>query len=161
MDIINLQDIILYGINFIILFVLIRLLLYKPVTKFMRKRETKVSEQLDYAENAKREADQLKSKYEKLLAGAHSEAESIIATSHKRASEQYDKIIEAAQSDGREMISRAVGEIEAEKALARDKMRDEITDMAIMIASKVLEREISNEDNKKLADSFFEEVSHK
>ncbi|MGE5495189.1 MAG: F0F1 ATP synthase subunit B [Burkholderiales bacterium] len=145
-------------LNVIVLFVVLRLLLYKPVLKYMKKRENTFANKIDELDNREKELIRQKEQYDSMMADAENQAAAIITKSNEMAREHAKEIIDNAKQYSREMVLRAKKEIEAEKVQTRADLKVEITDMAVKIAEKVLEREVSVEDNRKIIDEFFERV---
>jgi len=157
-SLINFPSILIYIANVIILFLLLKKILHKPITNYLKKREDKIVDQLDHAAQAEKDANDLKLQYEQLIEQAQSEAAKIIENSRGLANEQFEETINAAKLQAKDIIERALREIENEKRAAQNEMRTQITDMAMKIASKVLEREVSTDDNRSIIEDFFEKV---
>ena len=152
------QDIILHAVNILILFVALRMLLYKPINKFLKSREERFEGRISDIEKKETEAMARKQEYDALLSKAHSEAAEIIKHSTELAKDHAKDVVTKAEEQSREMISRAKKDIENKKLQEKENLKMEITNMAVQIASKVLEREVSMEDNKKIIDDFFTKV---
>ena len=155
---INWLEVGVHVFNVIILYVVLRLLLYKPVLKFIKNREHKFADKVDELDNREKELDQRKLEYEKLMEEASNEAAAIITKSNEMARDHAKELLDHAKEHSRDLVIRAKKEIEAEKIQTRLDMKTEIADMAVQIAEKVLEREVSLEDNRKIIDEFFERV---
>lgn len=148
----------LHILNVLVMFVVLRLLIYKPVLKFMKKREHAFSDKIDELDAREKQLIQQKEQYEQMMADAQSEAAVLIAKSNEMAKEHAREILDNAKDHAKDMVVRAKKEIDAEKAQARLDMRADIAEVGIQIAKKVLEREVSAEDNRKIIDAFFERV---
>ena len=145
-------------LNVIVLFIVLRLILYKPVLKYMKKRENTFANKIDELDNREKELIRQKEQYDNMMAKADNQAAAIITKSNETAREHAKEIIDNAKEHSRDMVLRAKKEIEAEKVQTRADLKVEITDMAVKIAEKVLEREVSVDDNRKIIDEFFERV---
>ena len=148
----------LHVLNVLILFVVLRFLIYKPVLKFMKGRENSFANKVDELDDREKELIQQKESYEQMMANAHNEAAAIITRSNEMARDHAREIVDNAKDHARGLVLRAKREIEAEKVQVRQDMRTEIAEMSIQIAEKVLAREISLDDNRKIIDEFFERV---
>ena len=148
----------IYVLNVIILFVILRLLIYKPVLKFIKKRENGFADKVDELDMREKELDRRKVEYQQMMDEASNEAASIITKSNEMARDHAREILDNAKEHARDLTLRAKKEIDAEKVQARLDMKTEIADMAVQIAEKVLEREVSLDDNRKIIDDFFERV---
>lgn len=152
------QDIILHAVNILILFVALRVLLYKPINRFLKGREERFEGRISDIEKKEVEAAERKKEYDALLSKAHAEAAEIIKHSTELAKDHAKDVVTKAEEQSREMIARAKKDIENKKLQEKENLKLEITNMAVQIAGKVLEREVSMEDNKKIIDDFFTKV---
>lgn len=153
----SLWDVLLHVINIVIMFVVLRFLLYKPINKFINKRAEAIKKQMDDAAEKQAEAERVKAEYEEMLKNAQSLAGELIEKSKETADNQAKVIIADAKKEAAEIVSRSEAEIENMKIKAKNDMREEIVKMAVNIAENVLSREVSVEDNMKTIDRFFEE----
>ncbi|MBD5559809.1 MAG: F0F1 ATP synthase subunit B [Clostridia bacterium] len=155
---INFWEITLYIINIVILFFVLRWLLYKPITKFLEDRTDRVQKEINEAARKQTEAEQLKAKYDGMVSGAQGMAAEIVSKGKTLADDRARQIVNEAAAQAAELRERAEQQIEEEKKQALLELRQEVTQMAIQIASKILEREVTYADNKQIIDSFFEKV---
>jgi F-type H+-transporting ATPase subunit b len=155
---ISLLNVGLHILNAIILFVVLKLLLYKPILKFMKKREKSFSDKTDMLDTREKELVQQKQQYDAMMSGAQIQAAQIITNGKTLAQDNAKQILDEAKEQSRDMVLRARKEIAIEKEQTQLEMKSEIVDMAVQIAEKVLKREVSAEDNKKIIDDFFERV---
>jgi F-type H+-transporting ATPase subunit b len=156
---ISIVEILLHIVNIVILFVFLRWLLYKPVAKFLSNRAAGIQKQIDEAAKMQTEAEQLKSKYDEMMANAQELASQIIDQGRSVADDQARQIVADAEGQAGELKDRAKKAIIEQKKQAVIEMRQEVTRIAVQIAEKVLEREVSYEDNQDIIDRFFEKVS--
>ena len=156
---INFLEIILYIVNIIILFFFLRWLLYKPITRFLSNRTNEIQKQIDEAAQKYSDAEQLKAKYDEMMENAQDLATELINKSKSVADEQARQIVAEAEESADEIRTRTEKHIESQKQQAVLEMRQEVTRMAIQIAEKVLQREVSYEDNKNVSNELFEKVS--
>ncbi len=155
---INLWEIALYIINIVILFLFLRFLLYKPITKFLKSRSDSIRRQIEEAAAMQTEAEQLKAKYDEMVEKAQELAAEIINQGKSVADKQAEQIISDAEIKAQDIRERTDRHIDEQKKLAVVEVRQEVTNIAIQIAEKVLEREVSYADNKAIIDNFFEKV---
>lgn len=140
---------------FIGLILLLKKFAWKPILDAINSREEGIRNALLSAENAKREMQNLKSDNEKLLADARAERDALM----KEAREIKEKmIIDAkveAQAQGEKMIAQAKASIESEKNAALADLKNQVSNLSIEIAEKVLKEELSNKDAQtKLVDKL-------
>ena len=148
----------LHIFNAVVLFFLLKILLYKPILKFMKMREKSFSDKVDTLDTREKELIQQKEQYDSMMSGAQTQAAAIITKSNEMARDHAKELIDEAKEQSREMVLRARKEITIEKEQTQLEMKSEIVDMAVQIAEKVLKREVSKEDNQKIIDEFFERV---
>ena len=137
---------------------LIKRFLFKPINKMLDERKSRADAQISDAEKAKGEAIAMKEAYEKDMADAKNKASEILSTAQKTASAQSEKILEDAAAAAAAMKAKAESDIAQEKRKAVSEATNEIGGMAMEIAGKVIEREINEEDHKKLIDEFIANV---
>lgn len=151
-------DLITHIINFIVIFVVVRTLLYKPVLEFLQKRQARVKAELDNSKKNNLEAEQYRIEYQKKLEDAKEEAAAMAKASENRASEAYDEIIKQAHEEASEIIAQAKMQAKAERDASIEKLRNEFSQLSVQLASKILQREVSMKDNQGIIDEFFEKV---
>jgi len=154
-------DLLVHIINIVVLYVLLRLILFKPVSKFLAARTDRITNQLNEAQSQLAEADSLKREYKQQLETATEQGHDIIRESQIKASEEAKKIILDAQAQAERILSEAQERTEKEKIQALEQMRGEVAQIATDIAERILKREVTAEDNKVLAEAFFEEMRKK
>lgn len=147
------EKMLLYLANFAILFVGLTFLLFKPVKKFMEKRQQEIKNEYDTVENSKKEAEELKIKYENEANMAIAEAKAKAERVQKDAEATLlrgNEIVEEAKKEADRIIREADLQAKEEKNQMLKEARDEVIDMAVEIAENILGREISKEDNEKI-----------
>jgi F-type H+-transporting ATPase subunit b len=147
-------QILAYVINIVILFLFLRWLLYKPVRKFLAEREQRFVQRREDLEAREGDAEALRKKYEQALADAHEESSRIMQESRIQANRRAEEILEEARRQSKDLIDRARAEIQEERRVSRQAMREEVALLAIDIASRVLEREVTLEDNRAIVEKF-------
>ena len=144
--------------NLLLQMYLIKRFLLKPVNEILEKRRAMTDAQIREAEAAKAEAEAIKVEYEGNMAQAKEKANEILATAQKTAAIQSEEILKEASQQVAAMKAKAENDIAQEKRKAVNEIKNEIGDMAMEIAGKVIEREISEDDHKKLIDEFISNV---
>lgn len=145
-------------LNLFLQMYLIKRFLFKPINEILAKRKAMADAQLSDAAKARTEAEAMKAEYEKDMAEARSKASDIIVSAQKTATAQSDKILQEATAAAAALKEKAQNDIEQEKKKAVSEIRSEIGGIAMDIAGKVIEREINEEDHKKLIDEFIANV---
>ncbi len=149
-------DLLIHIGNVLILFFFLRYLLYKPVTKFLRERDERLQAERDEIRQSKEEVKSQMQHYSQLISDAREESAQIVKRSNEMAREREDEIIAAAKAEAEEVVNRAEREAKFVRAHAREKLRNEIADIAVDIAAKIVKREITAEDNKDIIKDFFD-----
>ena len=144
--------------NLFIQMYLIKRFLFKPVGEMLEKRRALADAQIREAEQAKADADAIKTEYEQNMKEAKEKANEILTTAQKTAALQSEEMLKEAASQAAALKSKAESDIAQEKRKAVNEIKDEIGGMAVEIAGKVIEREISEEDHTKLIDEFIANV---
>ena len=145
---INLWDVLISLANLLILFLLVKKFLYKPVKKMLEARQNEIDKNYLDSENAKLDAESAKESYEKKLSDARSEADSLIQSAVNSAHNREEEIIAEAKSEASSIISRAKADAELEVKKAEQGMKEEIVKVGTLLAEKMLEREISEKDRR-------------
>lgn len=131
-------------IAFIIVFLILKKFAWKPILKSLKDRETSIADSLATAERVKAEMAQLQSENEALLAKAREERALLL----KEARETRDKIVneakEQAKTEGNRMIAEAQQAIQQQKMAAITDVKNQIGNLVIEVAEKVLRRELNN-----------------
>ena len=144
--------------NLFIQMYLIKRFLFKPVNEMLEKRRALADAQIREAEQAKADADAIKTEYEQNMKEAKEKANEILTTAQRTAALQSEEMLKEATAQAAALKSKAESDIAQEKRKAVNEIKDEIGGMAVEIAGKVIEREISEEDHAKLIDEFIANV---
>ena len=145
-------------VNTIILFLILRKILFKPVRSFMIKRKEGIEKTLTDAHNKTIEALELKDQYSAKIFGASEEAREIIKQAMLKAEIQANEIVIEAQRKSTDMLRRAEETIEREKEQAVKDLKDQITDLAIFAAEKVIEKELNTKEHHNLVNKVIEDA---
>lgn len=149
-----LHDAVLTGINIFILFFALSYLLFNPVRDVLEKRRQKIAGELAQAAEDKQTAAELKSEYEAKLKDVNREAEDILEAARKKGKKREAEIVEEAKAEAARIIERANREIELEKKKAVDDMKQEVIDIAALMAQKV----VGSSMNISVQDALIEET---
>lgn len=155
---INPVDILIHIINILVLFVLLRLLIYKPVKKFMDERSQRIQKEMDHASEISAQAEELHAQYQADLADADTTAQQVVREAAQKANETAQEILRDAKAQAGQMVEDARVKAEAERARALSDMEDQIADLAVDMAGHILQREVKLEDNKAVVKDFFQKV---
>lgn len=153
---VNLWQMLVSIANLLILFLLIKKFLYKPVKNMLAKRRAAIDADYDAAREAKESALKDKATYDEKLAGAKAEAENVINNAVLVAKARENEILADAKDKAQGIVRRAESDAALELKKAEDSIRREIVEVSSMLTEKVLERQVSKDDHKRLIDSFIE-----
>ena len=155
---VNLWQMLASLLNLVLLFLLIKKFLYKPVKKMLQQRQSTIEGNFAEAEKAKEAALLDQKAYEEKLADAKGEADRVIKSAVDIAAQREREILEDAKEKADGIIRRAEADAILEKKKAEDAIRREIVEVSSALTEKMLEREITKDDHKQLIDSFIESI---
>ena len=155
---INLWQILISLANLLIIFLIFKKLLFKPVQAVFAKRQEQVDKLYGDAETDRQAAKDMKQEYENRLAAAREEADGIVKNAVQTAQRKGDAILSDANAQASRMKQKAEEEISMERRQMLAGVREEISDIAVGIASKVVEREVQKADHENFVDEFIRNV---
>lgn len=155
---VNLWQILISLSNLVLLFLILKKFLFKPVKKVLEKRQSELDEQYAAAELAESQADEKRMLWSEKLSQADSEAKSVLQNATENARIRGDKIIAEAKERADGIIRVARSEAELERKKATDGIRREIVEVSGTLAERMLEREINTDDHRALIDSFIDGI---
>ena len=144
--------------NLLILVLILKKFLFKPVQNIIRQREEEVEKVYSDADKALSDANAEKELYKKKLDDAKAEADSLIKTASNRAKAESSEIISGAKAEAERKLRVADEDIELAKKKAADEMRDSISEMVISLAEKVVEKEIDPSAHASLIDEAIDSL---
>lgn len=148
-------------VNLLVLFIVMKKYLFGPVKKMIDERQQEIDDLYADANRSKADAAELKDQYETRLAEANEEKEEILRTAYRKAQLREEEILREAQDKATQTLKRADAQIELEKKRALNDIKDEVSAMAVDIASAVLARDIKGEEHTALIDSFIENLGER
>ncbi|MDR3247819.1 MAG: F0F1 ATP synthase subunit B [Treponema sp.] len=146
-------------INIVILFVILRALLFKPVTKFIEDRSKKIEDSIAQADHDKAQAKTLLEQYEEQLKNAGTEAEAIIHAARESAERESERIIAEGKARAENLINAAQAQIRSEQQAALVLFKAEAATLVVAAASQLIRRDLNQDDNRRLAASLLQEVA--
>jgi len=145
-------------VNFTILLWGLHRFLYKPLLGAISARENEIESALKKAAEDRAEADRLRKEFEAQIANSQREAQEIINKAVKGANAAKEQIEADARAKASELLENATKTIEREKTKALAELRQEVANLAVAVAGKVIEKNLDTAEQKRLADSFVAEV---
>lgn len=145
-------------VNVFVFYLLMRKFLFRPVTEIMQKRKNAVQASFDEADHKNKEAAHLKSKYEQALKASESDSMDILQDAKQRALEEQARIITAAKEDSLRIVNDAKKTMELERKLSQQDMQAEISELAILAAAKIIQKNMDDQVNHRIIQEFLTEV---
>lgn len=144
--------------NTVVLYFILKKLLFKPVTSFLKTRQEEVAKTIEEANKSKFEAEEYKKEHLKKIEEAKEEGRAIVNKAVKRSEEKAQEIIEEAKIESKKLIETANSQIELEKQKAVHELKREVSDMAILVASKLIQKDMNKQDHENTIEDFIKEV---
>ena len=144
-------------VNLLILFLLLKHFLFKPITKMMESRTAEIENNLKDAEDQKQKAAELTAQYEEKLQGAHAEAAQIVSEAKQRGQKEYDAILKSAAQDAQKEQERSRADLEREREEMLRGVQENVTELVLLTVSKLSQKELDQESDRKLVDAFLAE----
>ena len=145
-------------VNILVLFLLLKHFLFKPITEMMESRTAEIENNLKDAEDQKQKASELTAQYEEKLQGAHAEAAQIVSEARQRGQREYDAILKTAGQDAQKEQERARADMEREREEMLRGVQENVAELVLLTASKLSQKELDEESDRKLVDSFLSEA---
>lgn len=154
----HLLDMIVMLFFFIVLVALVGKFAWGPVMDMMKKREDHVANEIDTAERNRAEAEKANAEAVERLTQTKQEAQQIIEDAKVAGTKQEQDIISTARAEAERIKTQAQEEIKNEKEKAIQALQDQVASLSVLIASKVIEKEISAQDQEQLIEEYIKEV---
>src|SRR2546425_9854288 len=145
-------------LTFLVLLALLAKFAWKPLLLALESRQESIRKSLDDADQAKNELLRLQHESTEIIQNARFNAEAIIAQSRSDAERGREDLKQKAKEEADAILRNAQQQIQLQTRQALQEIRHEVADMAVMIASKVLERNVSKEDNDRLIAEALEQM---
>jgi F-type H+-transporting ATPase subunit b len=155
---INLGYLISQIINFILLLVILRVFLYKPIVNMLDKRREKIRTDLEEAENARSQAEATRQEYEKQLEEAREERRTILAQAREQADKMREETLDKARGEAQGLVAKTEEEMETLRRQALAGAQDEIVELAMAAAGKVVGEALDAKAHRRLIQEFIAEV---
>lgn len=154
-------DMLFYLISFIILALLVWHFAWKPVTQMMEKRANKIADDIDSASNDRKKAAELAAKREEQLQGSKQEATQIVDSARKNGENLRNQIVDKAHENARSIQEQAQHDAEQARQDALKSAKDDVANLSLEIASKLIHKQLNADDQQELIDSYIEGLSKK
>ena len=154
-------DVIFQAIAVFLMFLLLSYILFEPVRKMLENRKNKIAGQLDQAAADQKEAAKLKAEYDEKLKNVEKEADEILAQARKKALKREENIVAEVKEEAARIISSANREVELQKAKVKDQMKQEMIQVAVLMAGKIITGQIDAKEQNELIDQTLQEMGDK
>lgn len=154
---INLSLLVVFIVNFIILLVMLRLFLYKPVLKMLDERAKRTAEAMEQAEATKKEYEQARVEVQKQIEKGRQEAQTILTQAIQVGERLKEESRQEAQKQAQVIVDRTRTELEAERDKIVGDLRREFVDISIAAAEKVIKETLDKEKHRKLIEETLQE----
>ena len=155
---VNLWNILISLLNLVVLFLLVKHFLFKPVRRLFAERQAAIDHQYAAAAEAQRLADESRDAWEHKLQSADAEADAILKQATDTAAYRAEQIVKEAGDRADGIVRRAEAEAELERRRAREEIKQEIVEVSAAIAEKMLEREVNAKDHSALIDDVIKNI---
>lgn len=145
-------------LNFLILVAILRALCYKPVVRMIKAREDKIAESLAKADSDVAEAESLKKDYQAQLAEAREKAQAIVDKAEKVAASNRETSLQDTKREIEQMKKAAQAEIQRDRERAADQLKKEIVALSLLVAGKVVEKNMEASENEALVGDFIDKL---
>lgn len=146
-------------LSFLLLMFLLSKFAWKPLLKMLNEREEKIRTAIEKAENAEKKLETLNEQGEKILSDARSESQKLLLSTKETAQNLKEEIEREAKQKATSIIDQARVQIQAEKNQVLSEIKNELSSFSIMIAEKLIKKNINKDDNMKLINESIEKVN--
>jgi F-type H+-transporting ATPase subunit b len=145
-------------VTFLVLVALLAKFAWRPLLAALDERQQAIRKSLDDARQAKQDLERVHTESAKILAQARVEAESIVASTRADVNQFREEMRQKAREEAAGIVKNAERQIELETARALQQIRHEAVDLSVTIASKLLQRNVSKDDNARLIEDTFKQI---
>ncbi len=145
-------------VTFLVLLAVLAKYAWRPLLAALDQRQTSIRQALDDARQAKQELERLNVESQRIMAQARTEADAILSATRSDANRFRDEMKQKAQAEAAAIVRNAERQIEQETVRALQQIRTEAADLSVAIASKILQRTVSKEDNERLIEETFRQI---
>lgn len=145
-------------VTFLVLLALLAKFAWRPLLQALESRQERIRKSLEDAERARQELERLQQESAKILQQARIEAESIVTQTRADAERLREELKQKAKDEADNILRNAQQQIQLQTRQAIQQIRHEVADIAVLLASKLLERNIAKEDNARLIDDTLKQI---
>ncbi|MEI5909102.1 F0F1 ATP synthase subunit B [Bacillus spongiae] len=151
-------DVIFQLVMFLVLLGLLRIFAWGPLMGIMKQREEHIAGEIKAAESSRTEAELKLEEHRNLLKEARQEAQGFVESAKKQGEQQREEIIAAARAESARLKESAKIEIDQQKEQAVAALKEQVASLSVLIASKVIEKELTAADQEKIINDYLKEA---
>ena len=145
-------------VTFLVLLALLAKFAWRPLLQALESRQERIRKSLEDAERARQELERLQQESAKMMQQARIEAESIVTQTRADAERLREELKQKAKDEADNILRNAQQQIQLQTRQAIQQIRHEVADIAVLLASKLIERNIAKEDNARLIDDTLKQI---
>lgn len=145
-------------LTFVVLLVLLGKFAWKPLLAALDRRHEMIKDSLDDARKAQQELERLQQESKQIISGARVEAQSILAKTRSEAEKLKGEMRQKAKEEADSIVRNAEKRIQVETEKAISKIRGEVVELSLLVASKLMEKNLSKEDNQSLIEESLKQI---
>lgn len=145
-------------LTFLVLLAFLARFAWRPLLKALESRQEMIRKSLDDARQAKEDLERLHQESVQIIGKARADAEAIVSQSRSDADRLREEMKQKARAEAAALVRNAERQIQLETERALQQIRHEAVDLSVMIASKIIQRNLSKEDNERLIEEALKQV---
>ncbi|MDD2554296.1 MAG: F0F1 ATP synthase subunit B [Desulfotomaculaceae bacterium] len=145
-------------VDFVILLIFLKLVVYKPLCKLLENRSEHVANNIAAAEQERQEAEQLKAGYEAEMRRAREKAQEIVEKATRASEDQALQIVSNAKNEAEKLKENALAGIEREKQKAVAELREQVATLSVLVAGKIINKTMSKDIQRSMINDFIKEA---
>lgn len=145
-------------LTFVVLLVLLGKFAWKPLLAALDRRHEMIKDSLDDARKAQQELERLQQESKQIISGARVEAQSILAKTRSEAEKLKGEMRQKAKEEADSIVRNAEKRIQVETEKAISEIRGEVVELSLLVASKLMEKNLSKEDNQSLIEESLQQI---
>lgn len=151
-------DILVQLICFILILFIAKKFAWGPIMDMMKRRQDYVTDEIEAAEESRKDAARLLADAEERLNATKQDAQKIIEDARTLAAKQEQEIVQAARTEAERLKKAAQADIQQEKEKAVQALQDQVASLSVLIASKVIEKELTEQDQDRLIGEYVKQL---
>lgn len=154
-------DVLFQLVVFVLLFLFLRRVAFKPIMKMMSDRQSHIESQIATAEQNRVEAEKLAAEHRASIQAAKKEAADMLENARRSGEKQAADIIAAAEAEAKRVKTEAIADIQREKEIAMADLRDQIGALSVELAGKIVGKELDAKAHKTLFEEAVKEMGER